>query len=83
MAHMTQRRCKCCGDTFMARTADVNRGWAKFCSKSCKAIHQERRTGQYRAYQERRDSRYDDPRGGGIAGPYGGSEADIRPDPHK
>lgn len=29
--------CKCCGDKFMARVADRKRGWAKFCSKSCKA----------------------------------------------
>lgn len=31
----------------MAKAADVKRGWAKFCSKRCKAIEQERRTGQY------------------------------------
>ena len=29
--------CKCCGEKFMARVADRKRGWAKFCSKSCKA----------------------------------------------
>lgn len=40
-----QRKCKNCGDPFMARSADVNRGWAKFCSKSCKAREQTRRTG--------------------------------------
>lgn len=32
--------CKCCGEAFVARVADRNRGWAKFCSKSCKAIKQ-------------------------------------------
>lgn len=31
----------------MARTADIKRGWGKFCSKSCKAIEQEKRTGQH------------------------------------
>lgn len=45
--------CKCCGDPFTARVADRKRGWAKFCSKSCKAKSQEQRTGQYRSYQER------------------------------
>lgn len=36
------RQCKCCNATFKARSADVNRGWALFCSKSCKATDQER-----------------------------------------
>lgn len=40
-----QRKCKNCGDSFMAKSADVKRGWAKFCSKSCKAREQTRRTG--------------------------------------
>ena len=35
---------------FKARQADINRGWGKYYSKSCKAKHQEARTGQYRAY---------------------------------
>lgn len=49
MAAMTQRICKNCGTAFLARTADVKRGWARFCSKSCKATKQEKRTGQYAA----------------------------------
>lgn len=49
MPSMTERRCQCCGKPFQARTADVARGWAKFCSKRCKAIEQEGRTGQYAA----------------------------------
>lgn len=36
-----------CKKEFKARTADVNRGWGKFCSKRCKATDQERRTHQY------------------------------------
>lgn len=40
MASMTERRCKYCGKEFSARTADVKRGWARFCSKSCKATKQ-------------------------------------------
>lgn len=34
----------------MARAADVKRGWARFCSKSCKAMEQEKRTGQHAAH---------------------------------
>lgn len=44
MAHMTTVNCKCCGNRFEARTADVNRGWGRFCSKSCKAIKQTKET---------------------------------------
>jgi hypothetical protein len=47
---LIERKCQRCQKPFMARTADVKRGWAKFCSKSCKAKKQEARTGQYRAY---------------------------------
>ncbi len=47
MVDMTQRECGWCKKSFVARTADVNRGWAKFCSKSCKAMKQEKKTGQY------------------------------------
>lgn len=43
-------RCACCGDPFTARTADRKRGWARYCSKSCKAKKQEARTGQYSRY---------------------------------
>lgn len=38
---------KQCRKAFKARAADIARGWGKFCSKSCKAINQEKRTGQY------------------------------------
>lgn len=41
---------KSCGVMFTARVADRKRGWGKFCSKSCKAIKQERRTGQMASY---------------------------------
>ena len=41
-------QCKNCQEPFSARVADRKRGWARFCSKRCKAIHQERRTGQHR-----------------------------------
>lgn len=42
--------CKTCRNPFTARVADRKRGWARFCSKSCKARWQESRTGQYRRY---------------------------------
>jgi len=31
-----QVNCRCCGTEFLARVADINRGWGMFCSKSCK-----------------------------------------------
>jgi hypothetical protein len=49
------KKCKYCGDAMTVRAADVARGWGKFCSKSCKAKKQEARTGQYAAYNRRRD----------------------------
>jgi hypothetical protein len=45
-----QYNCKKCGDSFFARKADRARGWARFCSKSCKAKEQENRTGQYAGF---------------------------------
>lgn len=42
--------CKQCKSMFVARVADRKRGWAKFCSKSCKATKQEIQTGQHAAY---------------------------------
>lgn len=39
-------KCKCCKAPFMARVADRKRGWARFCSKSCKAVRQTQRTGR-------------------------------------
>lgn len=41
-----ERTCQWCKAPFTARVADVKRGWAKFCSKSCKASEQEKRTHQ-------------------------------------
>ena len=32
--------CKQCNKPFNARQADRNRGWARYCSKSCKAKNQ-------------------------------------------
>ena len=52
-----ERKCKCCGGLFLARAADVKRGWAKFCSKSCKAIRQEQRTGATASFRYREQCR--------------------------
>lgn len=42
MPAMTTVKCGKCKVDFQARTADVKRGWGKFCSKSCKAKKQGR-----------------------------------------
>ena len=42
MSSMTTVNCKKCKTPFEARTADIKRGWGKFCSKSCKAKTQGR-----------------------------------------
>jgi hypothetical protein len=55
-----QRKCVYCGDPFMARSADVKRGWAKFCSKSCKASEQEKRTHQHTNFLYHQTGREDD-----------------------
>lgn len=47
--------CKCCGMPFAARVADRARGWARYCSKRCKAVKQEKRTGQHAAHQQRKE----------------------------
>ena len=49
---MVERKCQWCKGPFLARAVDVKRGWGKFCSKSCKASRQEKRTGQYRAINQ-------------------------------
>jgi endogenous inhibitor of DNA gyrase (YacG/DUF329 family) len=40
MATTKEVNCQRCGELFVARVADINRGWGKFCSKRCKAIKQ-------------------------------------------
>ena len=51
---MVTVKCKLCKNEFSARVADRKRGWARFCSKSCKAVKQERKNGQHRAYLQGR-----------------------------
>lgn len=57
MAAMIEVTCqnKECRKRFEVRVADRQRGWGRFCSKSCKARKQERRTGQHRAYLHRQE----------------------------
>lgn len=52
---MIERTCQWhrCKKKFMAKPADVKRGWATFCSKSCKAKEQESRTFQNAEHRER------------------------------
>jgi hypothetical protein len=58
MTSIKEITCKCgCGRKKMVRTADVNRGWGKFYSKSCKAKAQEKRTGQHSDFINRQNRR--------------------------
>lgn len=40
-ARTCNRTCQHCGKPFQARVADVKRGWANFCTKSCSAQYRE------------------------------------------
>lgn len=55
MATMIERKCARCKAPMTVRKADVARGWGRFCSKSCKAIKQEQRTGQFSEYKSRQE----------------------------
>lgn len=53
MASIVEVNCKNCGTPKKVRKSDVKRGWGKYCSKSCKAKEQEKRTGQYAKYMNK------------------------------
>ncbi len=55
MASMTEQTCGC-GAKFMARTADVDRGWGKSCSKSCAATRTNKKTGNYQRYMGKKNN---------------------------
>jgi len=56
MAKMIEITCKCgCGRKRMVRESDVKRGWGLYFDKSCKAKHQEAKTGQYGKYLRKKD----------------------------
>ena len=52
-------KCAYCGQHFHARMADVNRGWAVYCSKHCKACAQSLR-------QARKNEKYEQRRQRGV-----------------
>lgn len=54
---MITKPCEWCKKPHTVRVADVKRGWGRFCSKSCKAMKQEKRTGQNAAYHAQQDDR--------------------------
>ena len=58
MAATTEITCKCgCGRKKLVRTADANRGWGLFFSKSCKAKWQEKRTGATAQYYRNQEAK--------------------------
>ena len=46
-SQLIERSCKWCGKLFMAKRADVKRGWAKCCSKSCSASFREKKLDRF------------------------------------
>lgn len=40
MTLMADIYCEWCGSPATVRQADIDRGWGRFCSKSCKAVYQ-------------------------------------------
>jgi len=61
-----ERSCKNCGAIFMAKKADVERGWAKNCSKSCAASTTNRKTGNHQRFQTMKRNAINREREGGI-----------------
>ena len=48
-----KRKCKVCEKEFNAKRADVKRGWAKCCSKSCAAVLREiKNKSKFRRYRK-------------------------------
>ena len=48
---LVERSCKWCGKLFMAKKADIKRGWAKCCSKSCSASLREKKLDRFNFLQ--------------------------------
>lgn len=57
MPTMATYKCKECSKPFEARTADRARGWARFCSKSCKAVKQTKKGTRRRSRFPRHDGK--------------------------
>lgn len=56
-----------CGKEFQAKKADVARGWAKSCSKSCAASRREKRTGNFQRYLALREAAINNEEDGGFS----------------
>lgn len=55
MPAMITITCKCgCGRQKQVRKADYARGWGRYYSKSCKAKAQEKKTGQFKKYLQKK-----------------------------
>lgn len=52
MSTMVTKMCNNCSKSMKVRQTDLNRGWGKFCSKSCKAKDQYRRNKNPTSYDE-------------------------------
>jgi len=67
---MIEQTCICCKKKFKAREADVKRGWAKNCSKSCAASSTNKKTGNYSRFKEsqRKATSKDDGEGFSVFG---------------
>lgn len=46
MAAMIEKKCERCREPIRVRVADHKRGWGRYCSKSCKAVAQDRHYAQ-------------------------------------
>lgn len=51
--------CEVCKVPFEARIADRKRGWARYCSKSCAAKKNNRKTGNFKRHLERKKAKKD------------------------
>jgi len=73
----SNKRCKV---PFIARVADRKRGWGRFCSKACKAVEQEKRTGQFAGMIHRPAHRFSGNSGFADAHLFSNEEHDCNKD---
>lgn len=58
---MVTRKCRWCKRPFQAKEADVKRGWARCCSKSCAASLREKVLDRGRPWENDEDYQGDQP----------------------
>ena len=58
MTLMANINCNYCGWETSVRQADIDRGWGKFCSKSCKASYQENSKNKPNLFSNRNNCNY-------------------------